>query len=812
MERHTSRKYDVAALKAAAAGRWLDIFHTLAGMDIDPNEKHHGPCPKCGGTDRFRAIDIKNGVLFCNQCFNQRSGDGIAALCWLTGQMFRETVKALADYLNVRVTTTTAEPAPKAKTHATIRGYVLSVLPRLVKQHGAGVKVVDRWKYPTFAVLRFNLPTPAGEKQRKEFRPVCRVPIGTEGIMGWRAGYPDGPRPLYRLPEVQAAAPDLMTVHGGEKAADAAAGLELPATTNAGGEQAIKQTDWAPLARFASVAIVVDNDPAGEKFGRLVAAGLKAQSPDQSIKIVRLPNLPPKGDIVEWIAAGGTAEQFRQVVEQLPDARVEPVQITAASEAEDDPHRLARINLDNYAAQYGGRSIVFWHDDWYTWKRNRYQRIGERELRAKLARSIKKEYDRLNIEALQADETRRATGGKEGGGEEDKPPVARKVGIGIVSSVLQATASMTVLSADIDPGTWIPTKEVRHYVSMANGILDSDALLADAEECMIPNTPKWFSMATVPYGFDPAATCPRWEAFLERNLELDPERIKVLQEWAGYLLLPETGEQKFLINEGEGANGKSVFTAGLTAMLGEENVSAVPLEVFGDSFSKTETIGKLLNAAGDCGEIDKAAEGFIKSFTGGDRMFFNRKCLPGINCRATARMMISCNNRPRFSDRTDGIWRRMLLIPWRIQIPKKEQVKGMDKATWWRDTGELPGIFNWAIRGLYRLRQQKGFSDSAIMDEAMADYKSEVNPARQFLLEFCKDGDHNTVLNCQELYAAYAKWAKSSGHTHPLAAMQFGKEVKRAFLKSERKRETSGDRARYYTGVILEIRPNEGEF
>ena len=246
-----SRKYDIATLKAAAAGRWLDIFHTLAGVDIDPDPKHHGPCPKCGGTDRFRAIDISAGVLFCNQCFNQQSGDGIAALGWLTGQSFKETVKALAEYLNVSATTAAPAPATKAKIHATLRGYILAVLPAMVKQHGSGIKVVEQWDYGTFHVLRFDLPTPPGEKQRKEFRPVCQVSIGTEGVVGWRAGYPTGPRPLYRLADVQAAAPDLMTVHGGEKAADAANALGLPATTNAGGEAAIKQTDWTPLARFA---------------------------------------------------------------------------------------------------------------------------------------------------------------------------------------------------------------------------------------------------------------------------------------------------------------------------------------------------------------------------------------------------------------------------------------------------------------------------------------------------------------------------------------------------------------------------------
>jgi putative DNA primase/helicase len=61
------------------------------------------------------------------------------------------------------------------------------------------------------------------------------------------------------------------------------------------------------------------------------------------------------------------------------------------------------------------------------------------------------------------------------------------------------------------------------------------------------------------------------------------------------MLLPDTGQQSFLVLEGEGANGKSVYMAGLEAMLGEDNCSHVPLELFGDRFSRTQTLGKLAN-------------------------------------------------------------------------------------------------------------------------------------------------------------------------------------------------------------------------
>jgi P4 family phage/plasmid primase-like protien len=507
---------------------------------------------------------------------------------------------------------------------------------------------------------------------------------------------------------------------------------------------------YADLLKLADTAVVIQDGPGGQ------------------LKTTPLVTVEP---LIESSAAAGTS---------------------GVIEADDDPHRLARVNLERYATRHDGRTLRYWRQEWYVWKGSRYQKIDEKEFRAKLSRSIKEEFDRINLE-------------KQNTSNDGELPQAQKVTQAIVSNVLQATSGMVVLSADIELGTWIPTKQRRNYISMANGILDIDAVLRDAElsECLIPNSPQWFSMVSLPYAFDPDATCPRWNAFLEHNLEMDPERIKILQEWAGYLLLADTGEQKFLVLEGEGANGKSVYIAGLTAMLGEDNVSTVPLEIFGERFSRTETLGKLLNAAGDVGEIDKVAEGYIKSFSGGDRMFFDRKGVAGINCRPTARLMLACNNRPRFSDRSQGLWRRMLLVPWNVEITRERRVKGMDKIEWWQAASELPGILNWALIGLARLRAQGGFTDSDLMKEALQDYQDEMNPARIFMkenLESCKDG----CIKSKALYSMYVRWAKDGGY-HPLSEKTFGKEMKRRFHVEKKRGGTRIDRYWYYEGVSFTV-------
>ena len=453
---------------------------------------------------------------------------------------------------------------------------------------------------------------------------------------------------------------------------------------------------------------------------------------------------------------------------------------TANLENDDDPHRLARVNLARYNTHHDGRTIAYWREEWYVWKKSAYRKISEKELRAKVCRAVKDEFDRIVREKqAMADSVSR---------DGDEPLVAQRVTRPLIGNVLEATASLTCISGSIETNTWLPTREPKKYISLGNGLLDIDALLADRpeSECLLANTPNWFSFVSLPYTFHPTATCPRWDAYLRHNLADDVNLIAVAQEWAGYLLLHTTDKQKFMILEGEGRNGKSVFIAGLTGILGVENVSNVPLELFHDKFQLYSTVGKLLNAAGDCGEIDRAAEGVLKSFTSGDRMHFDRKQISGVDCAPTARLMMACNNLPRFVDRTEGVWRRMMIIPWRVKIEDNRRVEGMDKAEWWDAAGELPGMFLWAIRGLDRLRKQGRFTKSDTMNAALEEYKEEMNPSKMFLQQFLEESQSGRI-SSSVLYHFYKKWSEDNGY-RPLSERPFGKEIRRVFPNCIRNR------------------------
>ena len=369
-----------------------------------------------------------------------------------------------------------------------------------------------------------------------------------------------------------------------------------------------------------------------------------------------------------------------------------------------------------------------------------------------------------------------------------------------VANLQLCLKAKTNVSSHREMPTWLDGTTGGNWIAMKNGILNIAALLRNETEVLVPHTPRYFSANVLPFNFDPMAECPKWLAFLARNLEADQERIALLQEFFGYCLSPCLTAHKFLFHEGQGANGKSVACAVLTAMLGTANVSSVPLEAFGERFGLYQTLGKMANIASEIGEIDRVAEGILKAFTSGDAMQFDRKHRDPITARPTAKLVFASNNRPRFSDKSGGLWRRMILMPWRVVIPEAERVRGMDTPQWWQDQGELPGILLWAIAGLWQLEKQGGFIKSEVCEAALSEYRAESNPARLFLEEHFRFDSESWVV-CEDVYRPYVEWTKSNGFL-PLASSSFGHEVRRAFPKVERRKKLIGsDRSQCYFGL-----------
>ena len=193
------RHYDVGVVKTAARGRWPEILATLGRIPRESLDGKHGPCPKCGGVDRFRMIDQDAGALFCNQCFNSRNGDGLAALAWATGQDFETVLRQLAEHLGLEPSRNGRPKGRRQSPRSESSGAVYlnidaavraAILPALRRKFPGSPppRLVRVDKYDGFAVARVDLPTPTGEKQQKTFRPIYEFKL-SDGRVAWKLGY-----------------------------------------------------------------------------------------------------------------------------------------------------------------------------------------------------------------------------------------------------------------------------------------------------------------------------------------------------------------------------------------------------------------------------------------------------------------------------------------------------------------------------------------------------------------------------------------------------------------------------------------------
>ena len=346
--------------------------------------------------------------------------------------------------------------------------------------------------------------------------------------------------------------------------------------------------------------------------------------------------------------------------------------------------------------------------------------------------------------------------------------------------------------------------EKNQLIFLANGILKLKLREGWCFE-VLPNEPRYFTQVSLPYDFEPEAKCPRFMKFLLEVIAEEDVR-EFLQEWFGYNLIHDTSQSKFVVLVGDGANGKSVLLNLLAGLLGQENVSAIPLESFNAArtFPIAVTIGKLANIVDEMGDL-RGVESTVKQFVSGSVMNVERKGKDGSEQKPTARLTFATNNLPSFKDRSDGLWRRLVVIPMTVQLlDESKQDKNLTQIEYWQHTGEMAGILNWAIEGLQRLMRRGQFLEPSSSIQFKKGYRADADSVAQFLEEFVESLP-NASVGVTELYGAYLQFSKRCEDV-PVTAASFSQSVKKSFphaVRSENARAYGGRRERVWQGIQI---------
>lgn len=302
-----------------------------------------------------------------------------------------------------------------------------------------------------------------------------------------------------------------------------------------------------------------------------------------------------------------------------------------------------------------------------------------------------------------------------------------------------------------------------------------------------------------PVDFDPEAPAPVFDAFLRRSIP-DVEVRAYLQRLAGCAVSGEIREHVLPIHWGGGSNGKSTLTEILLHVLGEyaQQVPAQVLLAKEHDAHPTERAtlrGLRLAACSETAQGRALDEAQVKALTGGERI--SARVMRGdfFDFPPTHLLWVSTNNRPRVRETTNGIWRRVHLIPWTVEIAAKDQDTELPAKL----RAEAAGVLRWAVEGCLAW-QESGLSPPAAVLAATETYRAESDWLKDFLEACTRPG---LKVLAGTLFRAYVAWCDQAG-LRAVSQTAFGRAMSdRGVAKSN----VHG--YPWYQGIELDTEPEE---
>lgn len=258
---------------------------------------------------------------------------------------------------------------------------------------------------------------------------------------------------------------------------------------------------------------------------------------------------------------------------------------------------------------------------------------------------------------------------------------------------------------------------------------------------------------TLSYVYDPQAECPQWHRFIDRVLPEADEQL-LLQEFIGYCLMPHHELERLLLLYGEGLNGKSVTLEVIEALLGSMNVSYLSLsDLTNDDVKRAGIEGKLLNISHESGK--DVNPNVLKQLTSGERVTIKHLYRDPRETSDYGKFIAAFNILPR-AENSFGFFRRLLILPYKVTIPKEE----IDRQLASKLKQELSGILNWVLVALPALMSRGEFSPSENSEQALEHYRLQSDNVRLFLAEMCEPSE--VAVKATDLFQAYRNYCFES--------------------------------------------------
>ena len=347
----------------------------------------------------------------------------------------------------------------------------------------------------------------------------------------------------------------------------------------------------------------------------------------------------------------------------------------------------------------------------------------------------------------------------------------------------------------------------KYLFNCENGTLDLNTM------SFRPHNPGDFITKISPVTYDPEATCPRWDQFVDEVMQGRSSVSRYLQKAVGYSLTGDTSLECLFIMYGPTTrNGKTTTIETILRLMGEYGRSAKP-DMLASNFrgpsngAPSEDVARLAGARFvGISEMEQKLTinaSLTKQLTGNNRITARFLHENSFEFQLQAKIFIDTNHLPNVTDQTLFESGRLLIIPFNRHFEEHEQDKSLK--TTLSDPAALSGILNWAVEG-YRLFKTEGLEPPEDVKTATAQYRQDSDRISQFIdswLEEGKDEDYQLYeVSTKAAYRVYAQWCNEMNY-RPDNYKNFRAAMEKLFCVTQKRPKTGGEKISMIIGVRL---------
>jgi len=315
------------------------------------------------------------------------------------------------------------------------------------------------------------------------------------------------------------------------------------------------------------------------------------------------------------------------------------------------------------------------------------------------------------------------------------------------------------------------------YISVKNGLIN----ISDDDIVLYEHTSKIVTTFYIDYNYNPNADYTDILDYISELVGDDENLLKILLEFLGYCLYPDCFLRKALVIKGDHRNGKSKFLEVLKIFFGDNNCCSLDIQDIVSRFGLFGIMNKSINLGDDISGQYIGDDSKFKKVVAGNDILIEQKGKDAFTYRPIAKHIFSCNNMPRFDDKTGAVKDRLIFIPFPNVYSVENGNLNPHIVKEMTSNENMEALLVLALQSLKELLKNNKFTYSYKSENCLNEFDKDNNPILYFIEEvqensYLKEKAFNNM-PVAEAYEKYIKFCNENGFK-AVTKINFSKSIK----------------------------------